>query len=164
MGLGLTDSVLGGVLLLSMVVGAWRGLIDELMSLAGWVAAFVMARWLAEDLAEWLPFWREAATPVRHALSFVGVFVASVFAAGLLSRLLRTLVVTAGLRSADRSLGAVFGLTRGVVVLLVLAVVVGLLGMHHEPWWLQSNLTPVLQVLLSGLKPLLPQAWQAFLP
>lgn len=164
MELGLTDAVLGGILLLSLVAGAWRGLVDELMSLAGWVAAFVLAQWLAADVAEALPVWRDAAAQVRHALSFVLVFVASVFAASLLSWLLRKVVDTVGLRPADRSLGALFGLMRGVLVLMVLAVVVQLLGLHKESWWQQSLLTPVLDVLLSGIKPVLPEAVQAYLP
>jgi len=164
MGLSLTDGIFGGILLLSLVVGAWRGLVHELMSLAGWVAAFVAAQWLAEDVARWLPVWREAAVQVRYALSFVLVFVAAVFAASLVSWLLRKVVDVVGLRPADRSLGAIFGLLRGVVVLMVLAVVVQLVGMHKEPWWQESRVTPLLDVLLAGIKPVLPQALQAYLP
>ena len=52
MGLSLTDGVLCGILLLSLVIGAWRGLVHELMSLAGWVAAFFVAQWLAQDVAQ----------------------------------------------------------------------------------------------------------------
>ena len=164
MGLTLTDGVLGGILLLSMVVGVWRGLVHELMSLAGWVAAFFVAQWLAQDVEHWLPLWREAASQVRYALSFVLVFVASMFAAALVSWLLGKVVSTAGLKPVDRSLGGIFGLARGVVVLLVLAVVVHLLGMRSQDWWLDSRVTPVLSTLLAGLKPVLPQAMQAWLP
>ncbi len=164
MGLTLTDGVLGGVLLLSLVVGAWRGLVHELMSLAGWVAAFLLAQWLAEDVAHWLPVWRDAAAQVRYALSFVLVFVAGMFAAALLSWLLGKVVATAGLRPVDRSLGGIFGLVRGMVILLVLAVVVHLLGMRAQPWWLESSVTPMLELLLTGLKPALPEVLQAWLP
>lgn len=164
MGVTLTDGVLGGVLLLSLVVGAWRGLVHELMSLAGWVAAFVVAQWLAGDVAQWLPVWREAAAQVRYALSFVLVFVTSMFAAAVVSWLLGKLVSTVGLRPVDRSLGAIFGLVRGLVVLLVLAVLVHLLGMRSEDWWRQSHTTPMLELLLAGIKPVLPPALQAYLP
>ncbi len=164
MGLTLTDGVLSGILLLSMVVGAWRGLVQELMSLAGWVAAFFVAQWLAQDVEQSLPLWREAAPQVRYALSFVLVCVASMFAAALVSWLLGKVVSTAGLKPVDRSLGGIFGLVRGVVVLLVLAVVVHLLGMRSQDWWQDSRVTPVLGTLLAGLKPVLPQAMQAWLP
>ncbi len=162
--LTLTDGVLGGILLLSLVVGAWRGLVVELMSLAGWVASFVLAQWLAADVAAWLPFWKDAAIQLRYALSFVLVFVAGMFAAALASWLLRKVVDTVGLRPADRSLGAIFGLVRGMVVLLVLAVVVHLTGMRMQEWWQDSRATPLLEVLLAGLKPVLPLALQEYLP
>lgn len=164
MGLTVTDGVLIGVLLFSSIVGAWRGLVHELMSLAGWVAAFVLAQWLADDVAQWLPVWREAAVQVRYALSFVLVFVASMFAAAVVSWLLGKVIATAGLRPADRSLGAIFGLARGLVVLLVLAVVVHLVGMRSEAWWQESQTTPMLELLLAGIKPVLPQTLQAYLP
>ncbi len=162
--LTLTDGVLGGILLLSLLVGAWRGLVVELMSLAGWVASFVLAQWLAGDVAAWLPFWKDAALQLRYALSFVLVFVAGMFAAALASWLLRKVVDTVGLRPADRSLGAIFGLVRGMVVLLVLAVVVHLTGMRTQDWWQDSRATPLLEVLLAGLKPVLPLALQEYLP
>ena len=164
MGLTLTDGVLGGVLLLSLTVGAWRGLVHELMSLAGWLAAFVVAQWLAEDVAAWLPVWQEAAVQVRYAVSFVLVFVLSMFAFALVSWLLGKLVSTAGLKPVDRSLGGVFGLVRGIVVLLVLAVVVHLTGMRTQAWWQESRATPMLEVLLAGVKPVLPQTLQNYLP
>lgn len=164
MSLTLTDGALGGILLLSMVVGAWRGLVHELMSLAGWLVAFVTAQWLADDVARWLPVWREAAVQVRYALSFVLVFVASMFVAAVVSWLLGKVVSTAGLRPADRTLGGIFGLARGLVVLLALAVVVHLLGMRNESWWRESHMTPVLEMLLAGIKPVLPQTLQAYLP
>ena len=53
--MALLDGVFAGVLLLSMVVGAWRGLVYEVLSLAGWVAAFLLAQWLAPDVAAHLP-------------------------------------------------------------------------------------------------------------
>jgi membrane protein required for colicin V production len=128
------------------------------------VAAFVVAQWLAEGVAGWLPVWREAAAQVRYAVSFVLVFVLTMFAAALLSWLLGKVVATVGLRPVDRSLGGIFGLVRGLVFLLVLAVVVHLLGMRSQPWWQESRLTPMLELLLAGMKPVLPQVLQAWLP
>jgi membrane protein required for colicin V production len=162
--LTLTDGVLGGLLLLSLIVGAWRGLVVELMSLAAWVVSFTLAQWLANDVAVGLPVWKEAAAQLRYALSFVLVFVAGMFASAVVSWLLRKVVDTAGLRPVDRGLGGIFGLVRGVLVLLVLAVVVYLTGMRSQPWWQESRAAPMLDVLLTGLKPVLPQALQDYLP
>ena len=108
MSVSLTDWVLLGVLLASMVVGFWRGLVYEVLSLTGWVAAFVAAQWLAADVVGLLPFVQEAPDSVQYAVAFVVVFVATVFAAGVLSWLVKKLIDTVGLRPVDRSLGGVF--------------------------------------------------------
>lgn len=50
-----TDWFLLAVLGASLLLGAWRGLVFELMSMLGWVAAFVLAQWWAPELAPRLP-------------------------------------------------------------------------------------------------------------
>jgi membrane protein required for colicin V production len=164
MNLATTDWLLCAVLLLSMLLGAWRGLVYELMSLAAWVMAFVLAQWLAQDVAQMLPFLKGAAEQVQYAAAFVLVFVAALFAAGMLSWLLKKVVETVGLRPVDRALGAVFGLVRGVLLLLVVTVVIQLLGMAHQAWWQEAQGPVWLDVLLTGLKPALPEALRAYLP
>lgn len=164
MQISLTDWVLLGVLLASMLVGFWRGLVYEVLSLAGWVAAFILAQWMAADAVVFLPFLQEAAAQVQYAVAFGLVFVVALFAAGLLSWLVKKLVETVGLRPVDRALGGIFGLARGVVLLLALTVVLQLLGMTSEGWWQNASGPVWLDTMLKGLKPLLPQALVDFLP
>jgi len=157
------DWIMLAVLLASLVLGAWRGLVYELLSVLGWVAAFVLAQWLAPDAAAWLPM-EGAAEPVRYAAGFVLVFVAGAFAAGLLAWLLKKLVEAIGLRPVDRTLGAAFGLLRGVVLLLALAVVVGMTSLKAADWWQASRGAVVLDAALRGLKPVLPAEFGKYLP
>jgi membrane protein required for colicin V production len=164
MAVSLTDWVLLGVLLASMVVGLWRGLVYEVLSLAGWVAAFVVAQWLAPDVVGWLPFVKGAPASVQYAVAFAAVFVATVFAAGLVSWLIKKLVETVGLRPVDRTLGGVFGLARGVVLLLALTVVLQLTGLSRDAWWSTAQGPVWLEIVLTGLKPLLPQTFVEYLP
>lgn len=164
MQISLTDWVLMGVLLASMLVGLWRGLVYEVLSLAGWVAAFILAQWWAADVVALVPFLQDAAREVQYAVAFVTVFVVVLFAAGLLSWLVKKLVETVGLRPVDRALGGIFGLARGAVLLLALTVVLQLLGMTSEAWW-QNAVGPTwLDTTLKGLKPMLPPALLDFLP
>ena len=67
------------VLLVSMLIGAWRGLVYELLSLAAWVVAFFAAQWGAAEMADWLPLaqWQDS---VRYAVGFAVVFVLVMFA------------------------------------------------------------------------------------
>ena len=41
------DWIFAAVLLASMLIGAWRGLVFEVLSVLGWVAAFFAAQWFA---------------------------------------------------------------------------------------------------------------------
>lgn len=164
MAVSLTDWLLLGVLLASMVVGLWRGLVYEVLSLAGWVAAFVVAHWLAADVVDWLPLVQGAPASVQYAVAFAVVFVATVFAAGLVSWLIKKLVETVGLRPVDRTLGGVFGLARGLVLLLALTVVLQLTGLSKDAWWSTAQGPVWLEIVLKGLKPLLPQTFVDYLP
>ena len=47
MNIATVDLLLLLVLLISVVIGAWRGLLYEVLSVIGWVAAFVLAQWWA---------------------------------------------------------------------------------------------------------------------
>lgn len=157
------DWILLVILLASSLMGAWRGLVYEVMSVIGWLASFVLAQWFAADVAQRLPM-HSAGESLRYAAGFVIVFVASVFAAGLISAMLRKLISVIGLRPVDRVLGAGFGLFRGVILLLALTVVLHLMSMTQSEWWQESQGGPVLTALLKGLKPVLPAHFGAYLP
>ena len=83
------------VLLVSMLIGAWRGLVYELLSLAAWVVAFFAAQWGAAEMADWLPLaqWQDS---VRYAVGFAVVFVLVMFACNLLAWLVKKGIEAAG--------------------------------------------------------------------
>lgn len=151
------------VLLLSVVIGLWRGLVYEVLSLAGWVLAFVLAQWSAPELARWLPVG-DTGQPVRYAIAFGLVFIVSVFLAGLLASLMRRMIQTVGLRPVDRMLGTGFGAMRGIVLVLAIAVVFLLTPLRDSEWWSQSQGAPVAVAALKGLKPMLPERFGRYLP
>ena len=147
----------------SMLLGLLRGLVFEVILLAGWVAAFLCAQWLAEDVGRWLPFGEPAAS-WRYAAGFVLVFVAVAFSIGLVAAVTRKLIAAIGLRPVDRVLGGVFGVARGAVALLAAAVVVHLMALSDSAWWHESRSAIVLDAALQGLKPALPEKLASYLP
>jgi membrane protein required for colicin V production len=157
-----TDWILLGVLVFSLLVGAWRGLVFEVLSVLGWVAAFFLAQWLAPDVAGWLPI-TSTAEPVRYAAAFVLTFIGVVFVAGLLTALIKRLVDAIGLRPVDRTMGAAFGLVRGVVLLLAAAVVINMTPLKDSLWWQESQGAHLLSAALQGLKPALPEQFGKYL-
>ena len=147
----------------SLLIGAWRGLIFELFSLAGWVAAFFAAQWFAADVGQRLPV-AGGEGALSYAAGFAVVFVIAVFVFGLVAWLAKKMIEAIGLRPADRSMGALFGLVRGGVLLLVVAVIVGLTPLRDEAWWEESQGAYVLTQVLESLRPALPQEFGSFLP
>lgn len=147
----------------SVLLGFWRGLVYEVLVLAGWIAAFFCAQWFAADVAPLLPLGAPDAA-WRYAAAFVLVFVLAAFAGGLLAALSSRLVGAVGLRPVDRALGGVFGAARALVALLAAAVVVHLLSMSGQLWWREAASAPLLDAALQGLKPALPEKLASYLP
>jgi membrane protein required for colicin V production len=157
------DWIVVAVLAASVLLGLWRGLVYEVLSVLNWLAAFVLAQWLAPRAADWLPL-SQAGDSFRYAAGFVLVFVAALFAGGLLAWLTKKLVEAVGLRPVDRALGGIFGLVRGTVAVLVLGVVVHLTGLKNGLWWTESVTAGVATAALRGLKPVVPERFGTFLP
>lgn len=157
------DWVFVAVLLASLLIGAWRGLVYEVLSVMGWVASFFVAQWFAGDMAVLLPMG-EAGSGLRYAAGFAVVFVLSIFAFGFVAWLGKKLVEAIGLRPVDRTLGAAFGVLRGLVLLLALAVVAALTPLQDAMWWQESRGAHVLAEMLRGLKPALPEEFGRHLP
>jgi membrane protein required for colicin V production len=160
--IAVVDWVLLAVLVFSMLLGAWRGLVYEVLSVLGWAVSFYAAQYFAPLVSGWLPM-QSSGDAVRYAAAFVLVFVAAVFTAGLLASLLKKLTEAIGLRPIDRTMGAAFGLVRGVIFLLAASVVVGMTDLKQSPWWQDSKGAPVLTATLNGLKPVLPEQFAKYL-
>ena len=157
------DWIFVGVLVMSMVVGAWRGLVFEVISVASWIAAFVLAQWFAPSVAHWLPI-SSTNEALRYGLGFLLVFVGTIFAGSLIAFVVKKLLAAVGLSPADRMLGAAFGVVRGVVILLALTVMVGMTPFNSAPWWQASEGAKLAGVALHGLKPVLPEDFSKYIP
>ena len=86
------------VVVASLLLGLWRGLLYEVLALAGWVVAFLAARWAAPVVGAWLPMG-ESPEPLRYAVGFALVFIATAFACGMLATLARSAARAVGYES-----------------------------------------------------------------
>ncbi len=157
------DLVLLLVLAVSLLLGLWRGLAFEVLSLLAWALAFVAAQWFAPWMAERLPV-AESSPAVRQAAGFAVVFIVVLFAGGLVAAGARKLISAVGLSPMDRALGAGFGIARALVILLTFAVVVNLTSLKDGDWWRASTGASVLTVALQGMKPAMPEQFGRYLP
>ncbi len=142
----------------SVLLGVIRGFVREVIALASWVVAFVVASAYGGDvaplLAQQIPDenWRVLAAVV--AVFFVVLVVMNI-AAVMASKLIKS----AGLGVEDRLLGSVFGLARGVLVVLVLVLTAGLTVLPRQPVWKDAMLAAPLEKLAVFVKQWLPQDW-----
>jgi membrane protein required for colicin V production len=157
------DWIFAAGLLASVALGVWRGFVYEVLSVLNWLLAFVLAQWLGGDVGRHLPIDAGSESLVQIA-GFVVVFVVSVFAGGVLVWGLPKLIEQAGLRPVDRGLGGVFGLLRGVILLLALTVLVLMTPLKNQAWWRESAGVGISMRALDLLKPVLPQSVGKYLP
>ena len=151
------DYVVIGVLVLSILWGIWRGLVREVISLAGWVLAFLAANLFAAPLAQALP--QSISQPdVRVIIAFVAIFVVTLTLATLAALMLSKALKAAGLAGLDRTLGGLFGVARALLIGVAFALVAGLTSLPQHPIWKASVSGPMLGRTAIQLKPWLPPA------
>ena len=96
---------------ISVLFSIMHGFVRELLALASWVVAFLVAQLFATEVA---PILTGITNPsLRLLVAFLAVFVATFIAMTVLAILLSSMIKRAGLGAVDRLLGALFGLVRG---------------------------------------------------
>jgi membrane protein required for colicin V production len=136
-GLSSLDAVLLALVLVSLLLGVWRGLVFELMSLAGWFLAWLAASVGGEPLGQWMALGAPDSL-LRSASGYVVAFVGTLVGCALLARLGRALVAATPLSLLDRLLGAGFGALRGLVLLLVLVTAAEWTPLVRASWWREA--------------------------
>jgi membrane protein required for colicin V production len=157
------DYVLLGLLAVSVLIGALRGVVREAMSLVVWIAAaWAASRYgsaLAPQLADTidnpqLRLW------AARGLLLVGVLIAG----GIITALIAMTLRAVGLGPTDRAIGMVFGLVRGVLLVALAVIVLRLAGFTDEPWWRESKLIPYAAPVAEALREVVAQVSGRSLP
>jgi membrane protein required for colicin V production len=158
------DWVIIVVLSLSTLLSLWRGFAREALSLAGWVAAFVIANLFVDEMASLLAGWIVNIAG-RYVTSYAILFVGTLIVAGVLVKLTAQVVRVTGLTVLDRVLGTVFGFTRGVILILAAVFILRQLVPPGDLQWLhQSQLMPHLDMLAYWVQILFAQINAGHLP
>ena len=134
------DIVILIITVLSSAFGLWRGLIKEVLSLLTWIAALLVSRVYSEPLAGLMTGVIEN-DGIRYVSAFAILFFIVMMLGTFLNSLLSKLLSVAGLKLADRLLGAGFGVARGVIIVLVIMFIANMFVSETELWH-QSQLVP----------------------
>ena len=155
------DIVVGIIFLSSIIVGTLRGFTKEVLSLVGWIAAFVIASRYAADMAALLPAdWSVPA--VRLALGFALLLIGVRLLCVMINALIYTLIRAAGLTLADHGMGSLFGLMRACVIVLSLGILAGLTELPRQPLWQEAFTSVWIVQAVRTVKPFLPENMAAY--
>ncbi len=149
------DYVVIAVVGLSTLLSVIRGLVREVLALLAWVVAFLAANFFAGPLATLLPD-EMSNVEVRLLVGFGAAFVVVLLSMSLLAMFAANLVKNAGLGVEDRVLGGVFGLARGMLVIVVLVLLAGLTALPKQPVWREAVFSKPLESFVGRVKPWLP--------
>ncbi|MCA1779644.1 MAG: CvpA family protein [Xanthomonadaceae bacterium] len=155
--MNVADLAITGILLVSVVVSLWRGLIREAFSILIWVAAIYAAFRFSGALASVFESLIELPS-ARVILAFSAIFLLVIVVGGLLGYLIGKLVEKSGLSATDRLFGAVFGLARGLAIVVVAVILARLTPFPQDPWWSQSHMLPTFERFADQLNSHLPSA------
>jgi membrane protein required for colicin V production len=130
--------VLGG---LSIILGVWRGLVRTLFGLAAWAISLVASPFLAQWLSERFDWsWG-----LSLGLSFLAIFLAA------------RALVSVGLSSVDRLLGAMFGAARALLIIALLATIAHSFKLDRTLTWREAACAPFLDGIVQWVEPMLPE-------
>lgn len=152
----LFDYVVVGVLLISVAIGAWRGVIGEILALAAWVLAFLAAKMWGQETGQALYAQVFADSIIRTVAGWATMVVIVLIILAIVRWALRSLLNALGMGVTDRILGVFFGLFRGVLIVFLAVALGGLTPLPKQEWWSQARLAPPFETVVLASRPWLP--------
>jgi membrane protein required for colicin V production len=138
--MSIADWIILGFLLFSVIAAAFEGFFHEAFKLAGLVVGYLLAAWQYHRLADW--FAPHLKSPwVGEIAGFLIIFFAVLLVAGFAGRLARWAMKKAGLSAFDRTLGAILGLLKGVLVVAIVLTAIAAFAPAAK-WLSESELAP----------------------
>ena len=156
------DLVILGILLVSIVVSLIRGFIKEVFSILVWAAAIFAAFRVAGPLAGALEPIIDLPS-ARIIVAFAAVFILVLVIGGLIGFLVGKMVEKTGLSPTDRLFGGLFGLARGLVIVVLGVLLLRVTPFAQDPWWHESRLLPTFDAMAEQARAWLPESVRGLL-
>lgn len=147
------------LILISGLISLYRGFVREVFSVLTWVVAIWVGIRFAGTTAAYLPAALSDET-LRLGIAFAVLFILVLIVGGITGIIATRLVRGTGLTGTDRSLGIVFGLLRGVLIVVLLVFLASLTLVPEESWWQESRLAPEFERIVAWVLDVLPETIQ----
>ncbi len=125
-GFTIIDGVVALIVVVSALLAYGRGLVRELMAIAGWVGAAIVAYIFApqvEPITREIPIINEFlgtnCNPITIVFAFSVVLVIALIVFSLFTPLFSTMIQRSVLSGVDQALGFLFGIVRGLLLVAV---------------------------------------------
>ncbi|MBI3230645.1 MAG: CvpA family protein, partial [Burkholderiales bacterium] len=92
----------------------------------------------------------------RLLLAFIALFIGVKLLMWLLTKTIEAMLEATGLSMVDRLLGSLFGVGRGVVIVLMVVSLCGMTAIVRQEFWQKAMLSPIAESATLALLPVLP--------
>jgi len=157
------DILIAAAILVSVVVGIFRGFVKEAISIAALLVAIWAALYFGPEAGNISENWFKS-EELQMWFGRVLVFLVILSLGGLLGWGVSKLVRLSVLSGMDRLLGAVFGVARGILLVAVAIIGAQFAGFDNDNWWLQSKLIPHFEVVADWIKIMAPEGLDLITP
>jgi len=141
---------------LSVIFSVMRGAVREVLAIAGWVAAFYVARTYTSELLPMMPADIPSES-LRIVAAFLVLFLATLLLTTLLAIAISAVFKKVGLGWLNRLLGALFGMLRGLLIVCVVVFLAGLTDIPKDARWRNAMFSAPIEALVVNMLPWVPE-------
>lgn len=157
------DYIAIALVVLSAIFGYFRGFVREVFSLLTYLIAAYGTLTFAPTLLSYAYdiFNNYYAS---YVATYVFLFIILLIIIGFINRFISSMISYTGLGGADSFVGLLFGVIRGIAIVILLVIVAGYTDLPKEPWWVNSKFSSKAVNAVIELKKMLPEKYAKSLP
>jgi membrane protein required for colicin V production len=157
------DIIIAAAILLSIVVGLFRGFVKEAISIVALLVAIWASLYFGPAVGDVSQSWLSS-DELQKWFGRVLVFAVILSLGGLLGWGLSKIIRWSALSGMDRFLGSLFGAARGVLLVAVAIIGGQFAGFDQDAWWSESLLIPHLELVSDWIKIIAPDGLDLIVP
>jgi membrane protein required for colicin V production len=157
------DVILIVIMLISGFLAMVRGFTREVLSIFSWAVAAVAALYLTPKYSGMLAPYINNPSVAQIAFA-AGVFIVTLIVVSLITFRISDRVLDSRVGALDRTLGFIFGLARGFLLVAIVFILFTALARDQPDWVRNARSYPILQQTQVAIESLLPMNPEQYLP